>query len=177
MRLLAIFLLAATGIYAAGDAVLAPAPTPEHPGFVDAVLASRAALAVIRLAVIFVGAFVIASVVGLTARRQWLTKVGPVEVSDVDAERHRRGEELRQARETIARLRQQLSVDGELLTACRGRGKSHMNDREVREVREGNRRAIELADEAIKRIDENLRDSERRVAKARAKLKRAGYLR
>jgi hypothetical protein len=52
-----------------------------------------------------------------------------------------------------------------------------MNDKEIREVREGNRRAIELADQTIKRIDEGLRDSEQRLVKARAKLRRAGYLR
>jgi hypothetical protein len=52
-----------------------------------------------------------------------------------------------------------------------------MDDKRIREVREGNRRAIELADQTIKRIDENLRDTEERLAKARAKLRRAGYLR
>jgi hypothetical protein len=116
MRPLAILLLAAAGIYAVGDAVLAPTPTPEHPGFVDAVLASRAVIAAIRLAIIFAGVFVVVSVVALIARRQWLTKVGPVEVSDVDAVSQRRGEEIAEARETIAKLRQQLAVDHELMS-------------------------------------------------------------
>jgi len=74
--------LFAAGIYAIGDAVLAPAPTPDHPGFVDTVLGSRAVVAAIRLAVIFAGAFVVVSVVALIARGQWLTKVGPVQVSE-----------------------------------------------------------------------------------------------
>lgn len=52
-----------------------------------------------------------------------------------------------------------------------------MNDKKIREVREGNQRAIELADETMRRLDENLRESEQRLAKARAKLRRAGYLR
>lgn len=98
MRALAILLLAATGIYAAGDAVLA----------------------VIRLAIIFAGAFVIASVVGLSARRQWVTKIGPVEVLDVDTETQRRGEELEEAHETIAILRQQLAVDNDLIRGASG---------------------------------------------------------
>jgi hypothetical protein len=52
-----------------------------------------------------------------------------------------------------------------------------MNEQRIREIREGNRRAIELADQTIKKIDENFRDTEERLAKARAKLRRAGYLR
>jgi hypothetical protein len=115
MKLAAILLLAAAGIYAIGDAVLAPSPAPEHPGFVDAVLASRAVMAAIRLAIIFAGAFVIASVVALASQERWLTRVGPVEVSDVDAVSQRRGEEIAQDRDTIAKLRQQLAVDDELL--------------------------------------------------------------
>ena len=57
------------------------------------------------------------------------------------------------------------------------RERIQMNDKRIREVREGNRRAIELADQTIRRIDEHLRDSEQRLTKARARLRRAGYLR
>jgi hypothetical protein len=56
------------GIYAIGDAVLAPAPTPDHPGFVDTILGSRAVVAAIRLAVIFAGTFVVVSVVAHRSR-------------------------------------------------------------------------------------------------------------
>jgi hypothetical protein len=52
-----------------------------------------------------------------------------------------------------------------------------MNDKRIREVREGNRQAIELADETMKDIRETLGDTEQRLSKARAKLRRAGYLR
>jgi hypothetical protein len=52
-----------------------------------------------------------------------------------------------------------------------------MNEQRIREVRQGNRRAIELADETMKDIKETLRDTEQRLSKARAKLRRAGYLR
>lgn len=57
------------------------------------------------------------------------------------------------------------------------RERIHMNEQRIREVREGNRRAIELADETMKDIRETLRDTEQRLSKARAKLRRAGYLR
>jgi hypothetical protein len=113
MKRAAILLLAAAGIYAIGDAVLAPTPAPEHPGFVDAVLASRAVMAAIRLAIIFAAAFVVGSVVALAGQERWLTRVGPVEVSDLDAVNQRRGGEIAEARETIAKLRQQLAADDE----------------------------------------------------------------
>lgn len=79
--LLALLVLFAAGIYAVGDAVLAAAPSPRDPGFVDGVLASSAVLAAVRLAIIAAAAYVVFSVVALVARRQWLTRVGPVEVS------------------------------------------------------------------------------------------------
>jgi ABC-type protease/lipase transport system fused ATPase/permease subunit len=114
MKLAATLLLAAAGIYAIGDAVLATTPTPEHPGFVDAVLASRAVIAAIRLAIIFAGIYVIVSVIALITRGQWLTRVGPVEVServaDADTEILRLEGELGQARGNLVRLRQDLST-------------------------------------------------------------------
>jgi hypothetical protein len=107
------------GIYAIGDAVLAPAPTPDDPGFVDTVLGSRAVVAATRLAVIFAGVFVVLSVVALIARGQWLTKVGPVQVSErvatVDAERQRLGGELAQSDVDIDKLRQEIAMIDELL--------------------------------------------------------------
>jgi len=125
MKLAATVLLVAAGIYAIGDAVLAPTPTPEHPGFVDAVLASRAVMAAIRLAIIFAGAFVIVSVVALIARRQWLTRIGPVEVSTpvahVEADNQQLEGELARAMEDIATLRQELSVMQGVARSKRGR--------------------------------------------------------
>lgn len=88
-----LLVLFAAGVYAIGDAVLAPTPTPKQPGFIDTVLASRSVVAGIRLAIIFAGAFVVVSVVALIARGQWLTRVGPVQVSeqvsDIDSENKR----------------------------------------------------------------------------------------
>lgn len=107
------------GIYAIGDAVLAPTPVAESPGFIDTVLASRAVVAAIRLALIFAGAYVVISVVALIVRRQWLTRVGPVEVSeqvsDIDAENKRLLESLENARETIDNLKQDLAASNRLL--------------------------------------------------------------
>src|SRR4051812_6985689 len=73
-----LLVLFAAAIFAIGDAVLASTPAPDHPGFVDTVLGSRAVVATIRLAIIFAGVYVVVSVVALIARGQWLAKVGPV---------------------------------------------------------------------------------------------------
>jgi hypothetical protein len=93
---------------AAADAVLAPTPASKEPGFIDTVLASRAVVASIRIATIFAAMFVALSVVALIARRQWLTRVGPVEVSEkvtsLAGEKRHLEKELHRAEETIARL-------------------------------------------------------------------------
>jgi uncharacterized small protein (DUF1192 family) len=82
---------------------------PDHPGFVDTVLGSRAVVAAIRLAIIFAGVFVVVSVVALIARGQWLTKVGPVEVSErvsvVRTENQRLERSLEKSDETIDSMR------------------------------------------------------------------------
>jgi ABC-type multidrug transport system fused ATPase/permease subunit len=105
--------LFAAAVYAIGDAVLAPTPVAKSPGFIDTVLASRSVVAAIRLAIIFAGVFVVISVVALIARRQWLTRVGPLQVSeqvsDIDAENQRLKESLENARETIDNLKQDLA--------------------------------------------------------------------
>jgi hypothetical protein len=119
MKFAAILLLAAAGLYAIGDAVLAPTPTPEHPGFVDAVLASRAVVAAIRLAIIFAGAFVIASVVALISQGRWLTRVGPVQVSEkietVDAESQHLQRSLAISRETVDNLERDLAISNSMI--------------------------------------------------------------
>lgn len=103
-------ILFAAGLYAIGDAVLAPAPTSEDPGFIDTVLGSRAVVAAIRLAVIFAAAFVVMSVVALAAKGQWLTRVGPVQVSEPVSKLNVDGGRLEtavgDARETIEGMRE-----------------------------------------------------------------------
>ena len=114
-----LLILFVAAIYAIGDAVFAPTPVPEQPGFIDTVLGSRAVVAAIRLAIIFAGIFIVVSVVALIARRQWLTRVGPVQVSeqvsDIDAENQRLKESLENARETIDNLKQDLAESNSLL--------------------------------------------------------------
>jgi hypothetical protein len=111
--------LTALAIYSAGDAAFSPAPVSEHPGFIDTLLGSRAVVAAIRLAVIFAGAFVVASVVALIARGQWLTRVGPVEVServsDLELENRLLEESLENAEQTIDVLRYKLGETNFLL--------------------------------------------------------------
>lgn len=116
--------LFAASAYAIGDAILAPTPVAESPGFVDTVLASRAVVAAIRLAIIFAGVFLVVSVIALIARGQWLTRVGPVQVSeqvsDIDAENQRLKESLENARETIDNLKQDLAESNTLLDKMMG---------------------------------------------------------
>jgi len=52
-----------------------------------------------------------------------------------------------------------------------------MTPEEMRKRAENRRRAIKMADEAIERIDRALREDEKIVEPARARLRRAGYLR
>ena len=115
--------LFAAAAYAIGDAILAPTPVAENPGFVDTVLASRAVVAAVRLAIIFAGVFIVVSVVALIARGQWLTRVGPIhvseqvseEVSGMDAENERLRRSLENARETIDNLKGDLAETNRLL--------------------------------------------------------------
>lgn len=101
----ALCLITALGI---ADAVLAPAPVSSQPDFVDTILASRAVVAATRIAIVFAAIFVVLSVVALIARRQWLTRVGPVEVSGevavLAAEKSRLEKELQRANEMIAKF-------------------------------------------------------------------------
>jgi hypothetical protein len=109
----ALLVLSAAVAYAIGDAALAPAPAPQEPGFIDTILASRAVVAAIRIAIVFAAAFLVLSVVALVARGQWLVRVGPVQVSeqvkDFDAESQRLRERLADSHETIRDLEQELA--------------------------------------------------------------------
>ena len=121
-----LLILFVAGAYAVGDAVFAPTPVSESPGFVDTVLASRAVVAAIRLAIIFAGSFIVISVVALIARGQWLTRIGPVhvseQVSDIDAENQRLKESLENARETIDNLKGDLAESNYVLDQMRDSG-------------------------------------------------------
>jgi hypothetical protein len=125
----AVLVLGAAAIYAIGDAVLAPAPTPVDPGFIDTILGSRAVVAAVRLAVISAGVFVVASVAALIARGQWLTRVGPVQVAqpvaDIGAESQRLEDSLAEARETIGSIRNDL-LENERQLKKKGRDEEKM---------------------------------------------------
>jgi hypothetical protein len=100
--------------YAVGDAILAPAPISRSPSFVETVLASRAVVAAVRIAVDFSAAFVVVSVVALTAKRQWPTRIGPVhiqeDVSGQEVENGRLRSSLIVAEATIEDLKRALGA-------------------------------------------------------------------
>jgi hypothetical protein len=124
LALPALLTLSVAGMYAVGDAVLAGAPSPKDPGFVDGVLASGAVLAAIRLAIIAAAAYIVASIVALIARRQWLTRVGPVEVSaqvsDLQAENTMLRSALDSAEKKADYLEEELAVAEDLVDSMLG---------------------------------------------------------
>lgn len=103
---------------AIADAVFAPAPVPDQPDFVDTLLASRAVVAVIRIAIVFAGLFLVLSVVALAIRGQWLTRLGPVEVEkvrDLDAENGRFEERLEDANQKIEALEERAAYTQQVI--------------------------------------------------------------
>jgi hypothetical protein len=104
-------LLTVAAIYAVGDAILSPAPISVSPGFVETVLASRAVVASVRIAVISAAAFIVVSVVALTANRQWPTRIGPVHIrEDVSGQETENGQ-LRRSLEIADRTIEDLKRD------------------------------------------------------------------
>ena len=99
---------------AMADAVLAPAPAPPQPDFIDTVLASKAVVAAIRIALVFAAAFVVFSVTAMAAQRRWLVRVGPLEVSgevsDLDGENHLLEKEIEEAKRVIGDLEEKLRI-------------------------------------------------------------------
>jgi outer membrane murein-binding lipoprotein Lpp len=92
---------------AISDAVLALTPAPRQPSFIDTILASKAAVAAIRIAIVFAAGFLVLSVIALAGQRRWLTRVGPVEVSN----------EVVDLREQIQRLEKKLEAADEAIEA------------------------------------------------------------
>lgn len=64
------------------EAVTAGTREPIDPNFLEQIIASKTVLAAIRIALIFAAAYVVISVVVLMSRRQWINKIGWVEVSE-----------------------------------------------------------------------------------------------
>jgi hypothetical protein len=112
-------ILLAAVAYGVGDVVITPAPNSRRAGFEELVLGSPTVVAAIRVAVIFAVAFFVVSVVALAVRRQWLVRVGPVEVSErvsnLAIEGDRIEESLENAMQTIDSLRYELAMSNTLL--------------------------------------------------------------
>lgn len=118
-----LLILAVAAVYAIGDAVFAATPSPKNPGFADSVLASRAVIAAVRIAIIAAAGYVVASIVALIGRRQWLTKVGPVEVSeqvfDIDTENAALKNRLKREQERTAKLLAELAEADAMMHSLR----------------------------------------------------------
>lgn len=88
-------------------------PTKANPGFIDTIFASKIVIVASRVAVLFIAAYAVISVVGLIARRQFLTRVGPLQVSDSVARLDQEAEFLRSmlsdAQQTIDLLERRLA--------------------------------------------------------------------
>jgi hypothetical protein len=76
-------------------------------------------VAAVRIAVIFAATFIVVSVVALTVKRQWPTRIGPVhlreDVSGQEAENGQLRDELELARETINHLDELVVATGTTL--------------------------------------------------------------
>jgi uncharacterized protein YlxW (UPF0749 family) len=101
------------------DAVLSPAPVPTHPDFIDTVFASRAVVVAIRIALVFAALFVALSVIALITQRRWLTRVGPVEVSEelprLVAENQRLKDELKTSDQVIEDLKGEVACSHQVI--------------------------------------------------------------
>lgn len=64
------------------EAIIADAPTPANPSFIDQIIASQAVLVSVRLALIAASGYLILSLTMLAIRRQWISKIGWVELGD-----------------------------------------------------------------------------------------------
>ena len=117
-------LMAVLGL-AAADAVLAPAPAPRDPDFIGTILASRSVVSAIRISIIFAATFVVLSVIALSVRRQWLRRIGPVEVSEevlhLDFENRDLEARLGRAREEIEELKIDVAFAQQLIEMGYGR--------------------------------------------------------
>jgi hypothetical protein len=87
-------------------------PLGTSPSFIDSIFASRTLVGSARIMLLFGAGYVVLSIVVLIGRQQWLTKFGPIEVSESVAgiahERDALAEQLEEARQTIDALEDRL---------------------------------------------------------------------
>jgi len=179
-----LLVLAGLAAYATGDALFAPRAAPKSPDFVDTLLASRAVIAAIRVAIVAASGFVVASIIALVARGQWLTRVGPVQVSDrfsdLKAENLELTEALLSACETITGLRgrfDQIHRYSRSRTArVRETGMTSRQE-EIDKLIRKTKRDIAHADEVVEEIERTLRESKRRTDRIWRELRREGLVR
>ena len=106
-------LLAAAGFLAASlfeGPKIHPGP---HPSWISTVFTSRGVVGAVRIAIIFAAGYAVISICALIGGRQWLSRVGPLEVAQsvkgIVAEREKLASDLGEARETIDRLEGRLT--------------------------------------------------------------------
>lgn len=84
-----------------------------HPSWLSTVFRSRGVVGAVRIAIIFAAGYIVISVCALIGGRQWLSRVGPLEVARsvtaLDAVRETLDGDLAEARREIAQLRTRLS--------------------------------------------------------------------
>lgn len=106
--------------FAVIDAIFTGSPAPTNPDFIDRLFASDSVLAATRIAIIAAAAYLVISVFALIARRQWLTRVGPIQVSErvseVLDENRRLRDALLQARQRIDDLQDDVEARDQELT-------------------------------------------------------------
>jgi hypothetical protein len=103
---------------AIADAVLSPTPPSTRPDFIDTIFASRAVVAAIRIAIVFAALFLVLSAAALITRRQWLARVGPVEVERVEvlgADNGDLEERVKEANRTIEDLEERVAYTQQLV--------------------------------------------------------------
>jgi hypothetical protein len=110
-------------------------PRFDKPNFLEAVFASRLTVTVARLAIVFAAAYVVISVTALISRGQWLSRVGPVQVSEsvraVTEQRDRLALQLEEARRTIESLSQQMEALAERAEATQATSSSPRRRRQA----------------------------------------------
>lgn len=101
------------------DLAQAPEVQFKNPNFIDAILANRMVLALVRAALIVGAAYLVVSVVGHASQGRWLSGVGPFQIRDaartMSEESSTLQRELRDAGQTIETLETRLLQTNEAL--------------------------------------------------------------
>jgi hypothetical protein len=84
----------------------------NSPNFIDNIFDSRLVIFIVRVVILAAAVYAVASVVGLILNRQWIERIGPVQVAQSVAEYERQNialsYELADAAETIEALQERL---------------------------------------------------------------------